>query len=312
MLETTDTPDWLFTADHQPRGYIQTVALTELWFHTGTNCNLACPFCLEGSKPGDNRIQLITLDEAKPFIAEAVELGVEKFSFTGGEPFVNPHFVSILNEALEHRPCFVLTNGTKPLLKRMDEIIALGNKPYPLAFRVSLDHPDPAKHDESRGAGNFQMALKTLGQLHAHGFDVSIARLMETDENSSAVDASYAPFFVEAGVPENIHILKFSDFLQPGALPDVPQITETCMTSYTTAAQRAEYMCSFSRMIVKKNGTATVYACTLVDDDKQYDLGNTLRKSLQPRIHLKHHRCYSCFAFGSTCSQSVKKDLKKV
>ena len=40
------------TPDGEPRGYIQPHALRELWFHTGTACNLSCPFCLEGSKPG--------------------------------------------------------------------------------------------------------------------------------------------------------------------------------------------------------------------------------------------------------------------
>ena len=49
-LETTD---WLQTDDGQPRGYIEPESLQELWFHTGTNCNLRCPFCFEGSKPGD-------------------------------------------------------------------------------------------------------------------------------------------------------------------------------------------------------------------------------------------------------------------
>ena len=53
--------DWLLTPQGDPRGYIQPHALSELWFHTGTACNLACPFCLEGSKPGDNRLQRITL-----------------------------------------------------------------------------------------------------------------------------------------------------------------------------------------------------------------------------------------------------------
>jgi hypothetical protein len=52
--------------------------------------------------------------------------------------------MQILDCALEHRPCFVLTNGTEPLLNRMAKIIKLKEKPNPLAFRVSLDHPDPA------------------------------------------------------------------------------------------------------------------------------------------------------------------------
>lgn len=41
-------------------------------------------------------------------------MGVEQFSFTGGEPFVIRDFVNILNYASQHRPCFVLTNATEP------------------------------------------------------------------------------------------------------------------------------------------------------------------------------------------------------
>ena len=305
MREKTNDQAWLLTAGGQPRGYIESEALAELWFHTGTNCNLSCPFCLEGSKPGDHRVQFITLEDAKPFIDEALELGVEKYSFTGGEPFVNPRFMEILDYALERRPCFVLTNGTKPLLHRMAQIVKLTDKPNPLAFRVSLDHPDPVKHDESRGKGNFRMALRTLGLLYAEGFGVSIARLTELEEDSEAVDRSYAPLLTEAGLPEDLLIVKFPDFLRPGSIPDVPDVTENCMTSYTTAAQRSEYMCSFSRMIVKKNGRCGVYACTLVDDDEEFDLGDTLTESLDVRVRLKHHRCYSCFACGSSCSEET-------
>lgn len=302
MREKSNSRNWLFTPDGQPRGYIESAALRELWFHTGTNCNLSCPFCLEGSKPGDNRIEFITLQDAKPLITEALELGVETFSFTGGEPFVNPWFMQVLGCALDHRPCFVLTNGTEPLLNRMAQVIKLKAKPHPLSFRISLDHPDPAKHDESRGKGNFRMALRTLGLLHTEGFGVSIARLMEPDEDSEAIDRSYAPLLEEAGLPADLSIVKFPDFLRPGAIANVPNVTEKCMTSYTTAEQRAEFMCGFSRMIVKKDGRCGVYACTLVDDDADFDLGDTLRESLDVRVRLKHHRCYSCFAYGSTCS----------
>jgi len=305
MREKSDARDWLLTSDGQPRGYIESQTLRELWFHTGTNCNLSCPFCFEGSKPGDRRIEFITLDDVKPFIAEALELGAEKFSFTGGEPFVNPRFVQILDFALDHRPCFVLTNGTEPLLNRMAPVIKLKNKPNPLAFRVSLDHPGAARHDESRGRGNFRKAIRTLGLLHAEGFGMSIARLMEPNEEDEAVDSSYAPLLQEAGLPADLSIIEFPDFLPPGSIAEVPNITEKCMTSYTTAERRARYMCSFSRMIVRKNGRLGVYACTLVDDDADFDLGDTLRESLDVRIRLKHHRCYSCFGCGSTCSEGT-------
>jgi MoaA/NifB/PqqE/SkfB family radical SAM enzyme len=115
----------LFTPTGAPRGYIEPHALRELWFHTGTACNLSCPFCLEGSKPGDNRLQRIKLDDVRPLIEEAVALGVEQFSFTGGEPFIVKDFVNILQLASSFRPCLVLTNGTDPVLKRLRQIETL-------------------------------------------------------------------------------------------------------------------------------------------------------------------------------------------
>ena len=295
--------EWLYTSQNEPRGYIQPQTLDELWFHTGTNCNLRCPFCYEGSKPGNNRIEFLTFADARRFIDEALELGVKKFSFTGGEPFVNPEFLAILGAALDQRPCLVLTNATEPLMNRMTEILALRDKPNPLKFRISLDHPDPAEHDKSRGKGNFRKALATMGRLHQAGFGVSIARLMLPDEDSAAVDQGYLPFFREVGVPEDITIVRLPEFHLPGTFPAVPEITETCMTRYLTAAQRADFMCNFSKMIVRKNGRCGVYACTLVDDLACYDLGETLQAAMTERVTLGHHRCYSCFACGASCSE---------
>ena len=87
------------------------------------------------------------------------------------------------------------------------------------------------------------------------------------------------------------------------ALPQVPDITEDCMTRYHNQETRGAFMCNFSKMLVKKEGRVRVYACTLVDDDPDYDLGGNLRESLAARVMLKHHRCYSCFALGSSCSE---------
>ncbi|MEA2068367.1 MAG: radical SAM protein, partial [Verrucomicrobiota bacterium] len=83
----------------------------------------------------------------------------------------------------------------------------------------------------------------------------------------------------------------------------VPHITESCMTTYKTAEERDNFMCSFSKMVVKKGGKLRVYACTLVDDDEDYDLGGSLSEAMKIRVMLKHHRCYTCFAAGASCSE---------
>jgi len=62
-------------------------------------------------------------------------------------------------------------------------------------------------------------------------------------------------------------------------------------------------MCHFSKMVVKKNDRTRVYACTLVDDDEFYEQGASLNEAEGVRVMLQHHRCYSCFAHGSSCSE---------
>lgn len=297
------TDELATAATGEPRGYIQPHALRELWFHTGTACNLSCPFCLEGSRPGDGRLDRITLADAQPLIDEAVALGVEQLSFTGGEPFIVKDFVNILRYASTYKSCLVLTNGTDPVLKRLRQIATLAESPRPIAFRISIDYPDEARHDAARGAGSFQKSWQSLSALRELGFKVSIARQMDDDESQDDVDERFRALFVRYGLPETTTIVAFPDFLTPGAHPRVPLITEHCMTTYHTEESRRAFMCAFSKMVIKKAGRMRVYACTLVDDDDSYDLGGTLAESLGKRITLRHHRCYSCFAFGSSCSE---------
>lgn len=301
MSGTIKTHDWYFTPDRQPRGYIDPSALTELWLHTGTACNLSCPFCLEGSKPGDTRLQAMRLEDVQDYMEQACELGVQRFAFTGGEPFVIKDLIKILTYASRLRPCLVLTNGTRPMHQRMEALKPLAQAPHPIQFRVSLDYPKAELHDQGRGEGSFDEALHGIQQLHRQGFEVSIARQMDRDENTVEVDNAYHHLLARHGLPP-LHLVAFPDFLPPNSQTDVPEITEHCMTHYQTAESRRAFMCNYTKMLVKIDGQVRIYACTLVDDHPDYDQGSNLRESLQQRVMLKHHRCYSCFAYGASCS----------
>ena len=298
-----EVTDWLSTATGEPRGYIEPHALSELWFHTGTACNLACPFCLEGSSPGDTRLDRMTLADVTPLMQEAIELGVEQFSFTGGEPFIVKDFVNILNHASGLRPCLVLTNGTEPLLKRLKNIAPIKSNLHPVSFRISIDWPDRQRHDQGRGPGTFDQSLEAITRLQQLGFGVSLARQMEPNEDTAAVNEKFQALMQQAGFKGDIRIVAFPDFALPGTPADVPAVTQDCMTRYQDEMSRREFMCAFSKMVIKKNGRMRVYACTLVDDDTAYDQGSNLRAALQQRVMPKHHRCYTCFAYGSSCSE---------
>jgi sulfatase maturation enzyme AslB (radical SAM superfamily) len=307
MLHRTDK-NWLETSAGEPRGYIEPSGIKELWFHTGTACNLRCPDCYEHSQPGDRRLEMVTFVDVKPFIDEAVEMGVEQFSFTGGEPFVIKDIVRILDYALDFCPCLVLTNGT--LQTHFSELFPMVGKPGKLSFRISLDFPDIGKHNELRGDGTFETSLETLNELYSAGFHVSVARRSEEGEDSAAVDAAYRPFFESVGLLADIPIVRFPNLsVEPEPLTKAdgkigtPEITETCMNTNHTSESYKGFMCAFSRMVVKKEGQMRVYACTLVDDHPHYDLGSSLKEASDVRVMLCHPRCYACFSGGTSCSE---------
>ncbi len=303
MASIIPTANWYYTSKGEARGYIQPQSLKELWFHTGTACNLACPFCLEGSKPGDTRLDRVTLEDVQPYIHEALELGVEQFSFTGGEPFVVKDFPRILEYAAQHRPCLVLTNGTDAVLNREKAIASLVNTSHPISFRVSIDYSDKARHDSGRGEGSFEQALNGIKLLSNLGFQVSLARQAEKNEVASEVDARFYELLAEYGIDSKLNIISFPDFLTPNSQADVPEITENCMTQFQTENDRNSYMCTFSKMMVKEKGEMKIFSCTLVDDDPRYGTTGSLADSLKEKVMLAHHRCYSCFSYGASCSE---------
>jgi MoaA/NifB/PqqE/SkfB family radical SAM enzyme len=188
-------------------------------------------------------------------------------------------------------------------MRRYHEVLKLGKQPNTLAFRISLDYPDPGKHDEGRGQGNFMMALRTAGALYRDGFRISIASRLHTKDDRNAMHLAYLPYLKQVGLPCDTRIISFPDLLRPFSQADVPQITENCMTTYKNEESRARFMCSYVKMVTKVNGKMGVYPCTLVDDDDDYNLGTDLRAAMDVRIMLKHHRCFSCFASGTSCSE---------
>lgn len=273
---------------------VRSSRLRELWVHTGTACNLECPFCLEDSRPGDTRLERVTLAEFKPYFDQALQLGIERFVFTGGEPLIVKDIVKILGHVLQTKPCLVLTNGTAPLLKRAHQLETLKQQRHRVEFRVSIDHPDEALHDVERGWGNFKRAIEGIRILHSAGFEVSIARQSKADENEPEVIARYRELLAKNRLPPTLRLIPWREFGRPGVGPSVapPSAEEVADSPHAL-------MCAGSRMIVKRDGKLRVHACALTDDDARFDLGPSLAESASAAIPLIHPRCGQCVRKGA-------------
>ena len=109
-------PDVTLTGE--PRARVALTKLETLWINTGTLCNITCANCYIESSPSNDRLVYITRKEAAAYLDEiaALGLGTREIGFTGGEPFLNPDMLGMLDDALGRGfDVLLLTNAMQPM-----------------------------------------------------------------------------------------------------------------------------------------------------------------------------------------------------
>src|SRR3989339_1512390 len=174
-LDPAKFKDPLFTAKGEARGWVDLARLRTLWFNTGSLCNITCANCYMDSGPQKDDLAYLSASHVRGFLDEikALTLPTEEIGFTGGEPFMNKALPDMLDDVLERGfKALVLTNAMKPLWHNRDALLALKQKygVERLTLRISIDHPDPAIHEQERGPGTWAPLERSIKWLIEHGF----------------------------------------------------------------------------------------------------------------------------------------------
>lgn len=277
--------------------------------NTGTLCNITCASCYIESSPRNDALAYISAAEVGGYLDEIVRdrLPVTEIGFTGGEPFLNRALPAMLADALARGfRVLVLTNGMKPMRHHEAALLALrarfGDR---LTLRVSIDHPDPVRHDAERQAGSFAVALDGLRWLAANGFRAHVAGRAGFDPGGeAAARAAFAALFAAEGLAINADDPEaLTLFPEMDAQQDVPEITTACWGILKKHPD--SLMCASARMVVKRRGAArpAVLACTLLAYDPAFELGETLAEAARP-VPLNHPHCAKfCVLGGAACSR---------
>ncbi len=289
--------DPLVTAKGEERAYVDLKELNTLWFNTGSLCNLTCQNCYIESSPKNDRLSFISVHDVLPFLNEIKDQGLPTtlIGLTGGEPFANPHIISVIELILDHGfEVLVLTNAYKVLKKHQMALLDFKNKfPDKFKIRVSLDHYTKEIHEKERGENTFDETLLNISWLMDNGFTVSIAgrSLFKEDQN-----------LVILGYQSLTSVQSIVIFPEMDVQHNVPEITTSCWN--ILSKKPSDQMCASERMIIKKKGEekAVVMPCTLLAYDAQFELGHSLKEAKQ-RVYLNHPFCAKfCVLGGASCS----------
>lgn len=298
-------PDW--TAKGEPRASVPLTGLETLWFNTGTLCNLACATCYIESSPSNDALVYITAADVSAYLDEVAALGLpaREIGYTGGEPFMNPEFMAMLEDSLSRGyRVLVLSNAMKPMRRHEDSLFALRDRfGEKLTIRVSLDHHTAAAHEAERGPRSWEPALAGLKWLSENGFSIAAAGRLLPQESLNTARTGYAAMFAA----ENIRIDAMDStrlvlFPEMDANKDIAEITTSCWD--ILGKDPAQIMCASSRMVVHRKGEITprVAACTLIPYDPGFDMGATLAEA-SGAVSLNHPHCARfCVLGGASCS----------
>jgi hypothetical protein len=307
-LDPTKFRDPFTTAQGDPRAAVALRALETLWFNTGTLCNLTCRNCYIESSPRNDRLTYLTLAEVETYLDEITRdrLPTKLIGFTGGEPFMNPDIIPMLEATLSRGlSALVLTNAMKPLHNLRPDLLALRQRHGDqLTIRVSLDHHAPAIHEQERGPRTWAPTLDGLIWLARNGFKLDVAGRRFTGETEQSLRNGFSALFATHNIPvdahDPIHLMLFPE-MEPER--DVPEITTACWGILQKSPN--DVMCAAARMVVKRRDAATpvVLACTLLAYDPRFEMGTTLSEASGP-VSLNHPFCASfCVLGGASCSR---------
>jgi len=287
------------TSSDAPRAEL--TALDDLWFQVaGTLCNLTCTHCFISCSPSNHAFELMELADVKRLLEESKALAVKEYYFTGGEPFLHPHMVEILEATLPIGPATVLTNATVMRPSQLKRLAAAESRSiYSLELRVSIDGYSPEMNDPIRGLGTFRRAMEGVKLLLDHGF-LPIVTVAQTwkDGGDDEVFRRFVAMLQAEGYSRPR--VKMIPTLRIGAeekrsrgYSESERVTAEMMDGFDAS----QLICTHSRMATDRG----IYVCPILIDSPEARLGSTLSES-DGSYPLQHGACFTCYVGGAICS----------
>ncbi len=163
-------------------------------------CNLRCAYCLRDTRDEGKEIPLPVF---KRIILSAYRFGIRDFNLTGGEILVYPHWRELIKLiGVLKSTVFFETNGYD--LKEEDIVFlknTLNNRISKVL--VSLDSYRSDVHDQFRGKGAFDRAVRAIKLLHKYNIPVEVNALLTPLNFMKEEDIlNYVAFNKKLGVTE--------------------------------------------------------------------------------------------------------------
>ncbi len=135
-------------------------------------CNLKCAYCFYADEMAGR--QDLPAEAWLDFFTELKSLAVRSLTLSGGEVFMRRDLWQLIDGIVDARMRYsILSNGTLITQKTIEQFLQGGRRIRLDSIQISIDGSCAAVHDQSRGKGSFEKALRGLRVLKDAGFPVT-------------------------------------------------------------------------------------------------------------------------------------------
>ncbi|MFH1481633.1 MAG: radical SAM protein [Pseudomonadota bacterium] len=276
-------------------------ALDNLWFQVGgTLCNLACEHCFINCGPRNHSFEFMTRQQVHRTLEESRQLGVKEYYFTGGEPFMNPQIMDILDMTLEAGPITLLTNGTLLKEEGVKRMAKMDNRSlYSLEIRISLDGHTEETNDAIRGMGVFKKVMAGVTLLIQHGFlpIITVTKTWEDQEDGGILRGFKETLTAYGYERPRIKVLPSLKLGREAARDRPYHQDERVTNEMEQGLDPSQFLCSNTRIATSRG----VYVCPILIEEEKALLGESLKEAMGG-FELRYQACFTCYLYGAICS----------
>ncbi|MFH1914450.1 MAG: GTP 3',8-cyclase MoaA [Pseudomonadota bacterium] len=171
-------------------------------------CNLRCTYCAGEGREFMPHADILRYEEILDLMDMATRLGVVKFRFTGGEPFVRKDFADFMIATAARFPGvdMCVTSNATLIGDHVDRLAASGIR----RINISLDTLDPAKFRRITGVDLFHTVRTNIDRCLEAGMVVKVNAVAMKGVNDDEL-----PAFVEFARTRPID-MRFIEFMPVG------------------------------------------------------------------------------------------------
>lgn len=296
---------------NNPVCVISDMNLCRLFVQLTNRCNLRCKHCfVESDMTKDD---YLTYGRIIKVVNDAVDLGINRIDFTGGEVLTKPYFLDVLRY-LDTQP--VSYNFFSNLTLANDNVIEeLAKLKGLTSIITSIDYLEPKKHNNFRGGEMaFERTLHAITRLNQKNVKVIVNTMVMDDNRDSLGDL--VEFFINQGVETH-----FDTIIDCGRAKcdqrhnlDADKIIECIRQAISLIADKgisvdnAAGACGVSDTLIFLHYSGKYMLCPGLTSDisDKYVLGTDMRKAWEKSREL-HLRCshIDCEKYDQ-CSQGCR------